>query len=368
MKGFCKGLLAFAILLCLCFTIIPQSSAQVGSLTRRLIGIEDLALATGGTGAVETFTYVDPSHNILTLHKLDASYIKFRTAQGGLSKSIEALVDGTQTIDLMPNDLNVGGDLSVAGTTTLTGATGITGLTTFGAIPVGPASDPTSNNQFTRKYYVDTQVTAAIATAEAASVLLAGNQTVAGVKSFSSFPVTPSSAPTTDYQMANKKYVDDSLVRNYAILQNRQTKNTAGGSSSTGSWEIIPLNTEYEDASAFVTTTSLPAFSLPAGTYQIDASCPFYLSSKSQVRLYNVTDNAVQTNVNGKAMLGSTAYGANAGTSVVESSLYGTFTITGIKQFRIEYTVTDARATDGLGLPGNIDEEVYAQIRITKVQ
>ena len=153
----------------------------------------------------------------------------------------------------------------------------------------------------------------------------------------------------------------------YAVLQNRQTQNTAGGSSSAGSWEIIPLNTEYEDASDFVTTTSLPAFSLPAGTYQIDASCPFYLSSKSQVRLYNVTDNAVQTNVNGKAVLGSSAYGSNSGTSVVESSLYGTFTITGTKQFRIEYTVTDARATDGLGLPGNIDEEIYAQVKLTKL-
>jgi len=38
---------------------------------------------------------------------------------------------------------------------------------------------------------------------------LTTNQTVAGVKTFSSFPVTPSSAPTTNYQVANKKYVDD---------------------------------------------------------------------------------------------------------------------------------------------------------------
>jgi len=36
-----------------------------------------------------------------------------------------------------------------------------------------------------------------------------GDQSIAGVKSFSSFPVTPSAAPTTDYQAANKKYVDD---------------------------------------------------------------------------------------------------------------------------------------------------------------
>lgn len=34
-------------------------------------------------------------------------------------------------------------------------------------------------------------------------------QTIAGIKTFSSFPITPSSAPTTNYQVANKKYVDD---------------------------------------------------------------------------------------------------------------------------------------------------------------
>lgn len=43
-------------------------------------------------------------------------------------------------------------------------------------------------------------------------VLTEGNQTVAGVKTFSSFPVTPSSAPTSDYQTSNKKYVDDTAV------------------------------------------------------------------------------------------------------------------------------------------------------------
>jgi len=43
----------------------------------------------------------------------------------------------------------------------------------------------------------------------AGAVMTTGNQSVAGVKTFSSFSVTPSSAPTTDYQVANKKYVDD---------------------------------------------------------------------------------------------------------------------------------------------------------------
>lgn len=38
-----------------------------------------------------------------------------------------------------------------------------------------------------------------------------GAQTVAGVKTFSSFPVTPSSAPTANFEVANKKYVDDHI-------------------------------------------------------------------------------------------------------------------------------------------------------------
>ena len=56
-------------------------------------------------------------------------------------------------------------------------------------------------------------------------VLLTSNQTVAGVKTFSSFPVTPSSAPTTDYQVANKKYADD-----------LDTLNLIGG--SIGGWSV----------------------------------------------------------------------------------------------------------------------------------
>lgn len=43
-------------------------------------------------------------------------------------------------------------------------------------------------------------------------VALTGNQTIAGIKTFSSFPVTPSTAPSSNYQTANKKYVDDNSL------------------------------------------------------------------------------------------------------------------------------------------------------------
>ena len=41
-----------------------------------------------------------------------------------------------------------------------------------------------------------------------------GNETIGGVKTFSSFPVTPSTTPSTDYQAANKKYIDDKVKTN----------------------------------------------------------------------------------------------------------------------------------------------------------
>jgi len=43
-------------------------------------------------------------------------------------------------------------------------------------------------------------------------VKLIGDEEVAGVKTFASFPITPSAAPTTNYQVANKKYVDDNIL------------------------------------------------------------------------------------------------------------------------------------------------------------
>ena len=52
----------------------------------------------------------------------------------------------------------------------------------------------------------------AVTDALSTKVSLTGNQTISDIKTFSSFPVTPSAAPTATYQAANKKYVDDSAI------------------------------------------------------------------------------------------------------------------------------------------------------------
>ena len=67
-----------------------------------------------------------------------------------------------------------------------------------------------------------------------------GNETVAGIKTFSSFPVTPSSAPTANYQTANKKYVDDNVGKSPTYLTSPLTSTSwdGDGRSSAGKTKI----------------------------------------------------------------------------------------------------------------------------------
>jgi hypothetical protein len=73
------------------------------------------------------------------------------------------------------------------------------------------------------------------------SVDLTTAQTVAGIKTFSSFPVTPSSSPTTQYQVSNKKYVDDNLL----ALQNKILKVRTQSSTATLTPNTALATNEY---------------------------------------------------------------------------------------------------------------------------
>lgn len=97
----------------------------------------------------------------------------------------------------------------------LTGAQSVAGVKTFSSIPVGPASDPTTDNQLARKFYVDAGDSANasdIATLDGEVVKITGDQSVAGIKTFSSIPVGPASDPTTDNQLTRKLYVDSGIA------------------------------------------------------------------------------------------------------------------------------------------------------------
>ena len=98
---------------------------------------------------------------------------------------------------------------------------------------------------------------------------LTTNQTVAGIKTFSSFPVTPSSAPTTNYQVANKKYVDDNktaLIGGASVQVIGTTDQTAPGSEG-----------DMPDMSVTLTTVGTKLFcTFVAPFYRITRDTRFY--------------------------------------------------------------------------------------------
>lgn len=79
-------------------------------------------------------------------------------------------------------------------------------------------------------------------------VTITGNQSIGGVKTFTSFPLTPSSAPTNQYQVANKKYVDDAITAGGGYTNEDAVD--AVGTALTNSTNIIWT---YDDVADIIT-------------------------------------------------------------------------------------------------------------------
>lgn len=86
------------------------------------------------------------------------------------------------------------------------GSNGVVYKSVAASGPATTVQDPTTDAEST---YWEAAFADSSDTRIVNAVQTSGNQTIAGVKTFSSFPVTPSAAPAADYQAANKKYVDD---------------------------------------------------------------------------------------------------------------------------------------------------------------
>ncbi|MGQ2899353.1 hypothetical protein HBM24_008125 [Campylobacter coli] len=117
---------------------------------------------------------------------------------------------------------------------TKTGNETIAGVKTFSVPPVS-ATNPTANNQVANKSYVDTVGNSKVA--------LSGNQTIAGVKTFSVPPVSATN-PTANNQVANKSYVDTVGNSKVALSGNQ----TIAGVKTFSSPIIIPNATANNHA------------------------------------------------------------------------------------------------------------------------
>ena len=80
-----------------------------------------------------------------------------------------------------------------------------------------------------------------VTASQAGAVATSGDETIAGVKTFSSSPIVPT--PTTDYQAATKKYVDDNAgsgggLSAYGFIYRTTTKDLA----ATNTWYDIEFD------------------------------------------------------------------------------------------------------------------------------
>lgn len=149
----------------------------------------------------------------------------------------------------------------------------------------------------------------------------------------------------------------------YVKISNIQTSGTGGGSSTSGSWQTMPLNNKDSDTSSIATLTS-NQITLPAGIYHVDALSPFFCSTNAcaaQLRLFNNTNSTI-------LILGTDSVNQNAVNSVGNSFLKGQFTLSASSVLILQYQVSTSQSTTGLGDPVSFGTEVYATIEFTKKQ
>jgi hypothetical protein len=149
------------------------------------------------------------------------------------------------------------------------------------------------------------------------------------------------------------------LLSGRILLQDQKSTGTNGGALVSTSWNARDLNTEVFDTGNHCTVAS-NQFTLLAGTYDIDIWCPGYKANRSKVRLYNVSDLAVQTEVKGQSVYDATA---DSG-SITRAK--GRFTIAGTKTFRVDHYVANGVASGAGVETSDGSTEVYTEVYIER--
>ena len=146
----------------------------------------------------------------------------------------------------------------------------------------------------------------------------------------------------------------------YAIIADQKATDTAGGSSSTGTFNTRDLNTELADPDGIVSISN-NQFTLQAGTYLIRASAPAYKAQRHQILINNVTDSSV-------AVVGTSEYNDNSTGIQTRSFATGRVTIGSAKAFDIRHRVAVSESTYGFGVESNYDLQasIYTIVEIFK--
>ena len=137
----------------------------------------------------------------------------------------------------------------------------------------------------------------------------------------------------------------------------------SGGTATGATWNTRPINTVIVND---ITGASLSSnqVTLPAGTYEVEASGPAYNCGRHKLRWRNITDSTVD-------IVGDSNFAAlGAANTGGKALLKGRVTIAGTKVFELDHYVESGQAGNGLGVSagtGDGENEVYTIVQIWKV-
>jgi len=149
-----------------------------------------------------------------------------------------------------------------------------------------------------------------------------------------------------------------------AIFKDKKAYNVNGGNSAATTWTRHDLTINETSSLQSFGTLSSNQVTLSAGTYIVEASSVFYLTSSGKIRLYNTTDAAVACEG------GTDSYGPNvAGGDQVTATMQGVIVIAGSKTFELQYWCANAIGGSGLGVANNNVglDNYYAVLRFDKI-
>jgi hypothetical protein len=143
----------------------------------------------------------------------------------------------------------------------------------------------------------------------------------------------------------------------YAIIEDKKTANTDGGTFESGDWRVRDLNTEVADIDGIVSIAS-DQFTLAAGSYLIKWYCTALKVAGHQSKLYDITgaadvafasvEQATTANISNKSI--GAARHVPSGSNVYE----------------IRHRCTGERTGDGFGNSHNLGVESYMLVEIYK--
>lgn len=151
------------------------------------------------------------------------------------------------------------------------------------------------------------------------------------------------------------------LQQRVAYLSDVKASGTAGGTSVATTYQTRTLNT-LVDSTGLVTSLASNQFTLPSGTYKVEANSCQFASNRNKLRLRNITDAIT-------ALVGSNNFGLSTANGGSEALMSGEITITSSKVFELQHYMETANASLGFGTAVTSGEnEIYSVVKITKIK